>query len=84
MIYNNYNNLKSAKNTDPTVVNIRYFLPESYQSFVIIITQSLKVKIGCCLLITKLKNVQDSLKILSNAFGQETLENSKHCPYWLV
>jgi hypothetical protein len=30
MIYNNYNNLKSAKNIDLTVVNIRYFLPESY------------------------------------------------------
>jgi hypothetical protein len=81
MIYDNYDNPKSARNTDPTVVDIRHFLPESHQGSVIITTRSSEVKIGRCLPITKLKNVQDSLKILSNASGREALENSKHCPH---
>jgi DNA replication protein DnaC len=81
MIYDNYDNPKSARNADPTVVDIRHFLPESHQGSVIITTRSSEVKIGRCLPITKLKNVQDSLKILSNASGREALENSKHCPH---
>ena len=78
MIYDNYDNPKSARNADPTVVDIRHFLPESYQGSVIITTRSSEVKIGRCLPITKLKNVQDSLKILSNVSGREALENGKH------
>jgi AAA+ ATPase superfamily predicted ATPase len=30
MIYDNYDNPKSAKNTDPVAIDIRQFLPESY------------------------------------------------------
>ena len=81
MIYDNYDNPRSARNGDPTVVDIRHFLPESHQGSIIITTRSSEVKIGRCLPITKLKNVQDSLKILSNASGREALENSKHCPH---
>lgn len=76
-----YDNPKSARNADPTVVDIRHFLPESHQGSVIITTRSSEVEIGRCLPITKLKNVQDSLKILSNTSGREALENSKHCPH---
>lgn len=81
MIYDNYDNPKSAKNADPTAVDIRHFLPESYQGSVIITTRSSEVKIGRYLPITKLKNVQDSLKILLNASGREALENGKYCPH---
>ncbi|KAH8588539.1 hypothetical protein B0O99DRAFT_582895 [Bisporella sp. PMI_857] len=76
VIYDNYDNPKSARNADPTVVDIRHFLPESHQGSVIITTRSSEVKIGRCLPITKLQNVQDSLKILSNTSGREALENN--------
>ncbi|KAF4635064.1 hypothetical protein G7Y89_g3023 [Cudoniella acicularis] len=75
MIYDNYDNPKSAKNTDPAVVDIRQFLPESYQGSVIITTRSSEVKIGHRIQVTKLENIQDSLKILSNTSNREGLEN---------
>ena len=46
MIYNNYVNPKSAKYTGPAAVDIRQFLPESYQGSVIIKTRSSEVKRG--------------------------------------
>ncbi|PMD18044.1 HET-domain-containing protein [Hyaloscypha hepaticicola] len=65
MIYDNYDNPKSAKNTDLAAVDIRQFLPESYQGSVIITTRS-----------SGLENIQDSLKILSNTSNREGLENN--------
>ena len=38
MIYDNYNNLKLLGNVDPIAVDIRKFLPESYQGSIIITT----------------------------------------------
>ena len=81
MIYDNYDNPKSAKNTDLAVVNIRQFLPESYQGSVIITTRSSEVKIGHRIQVTKLENIQDSLKILSNTLNREGLENGRRCLY---
>ena len=66
MIYDNYDNPKSANNTDPAAVDIRQFLPESYQGSVIITTRSSEVAIWHRIHVTKLENIQDSLKILSN------------------
>lgn len=77
MIYDNYDNPKSAKNTDPTAVVIHQYLPEAYQGSVIITTRSSKVKIGHYMQITKLEHLQDSLKILSNTSNREGLENSR-------
>jgi hypothetical protein len=81
MIYDNYNNPKSVKNTDLAAVNIRQFLPELYQGSVIITTQSLEVKMGHRIQVTKLENIQDSLKILSNTSNREGLENGRRCLY---
>jgi hypothetical protein len=81
MIYDNYNNPKSVKNTDLTAVNIRQFLSESYQGSVIIITRTSEVKVGHRIQVTKLKNIQDSLKILLNILNREGLENSRRYPY---
>lgn len=77
MIYDNYDNPKSARNTDPAAINIRHFFPESYQGSVIITTRSSEVKMGHRIQVTKLENIQDSLKILSNISNQEGLENGK-------
>ncbi|KAN0071560.1 HET domain containing protein [Elaphomyces granulatus] len=73
MIYDNYDNPKSAGNTDPAAVDIRKYLPESYQGSVIITTRSSEVKIGHHIRIRKLEDVRDSVKILSNASRREGL-----------
>jgi hypothetical protein len=77
VIYDNYDNPKLPGNTDPTALDIRKFLPESYQGSIIITTRSSQVKIGHPIRIRKLKNVLDSLKILSNASRREGLVNGE-------
>ena len=77
MIYDNYDNPKFAGNTDPAAVDIRKFLPESYQGSVIITTRSSRVKIGYPIPIRKLENLHDSVKILSNASRREGLMDGK-------
>ena len=72
-IFDNYDNPKLAGNTDPMAVDIRKFLPESYQGSVIITTRSSQVKIGHPIQIKKLEDVRDSVKILSNASRREGL-----------
>jgi hypothetical protein len=77
MIYDNYDNPKLPGNTDPVAVNIRKFLPESYQGSVIITTRSPQVEIGHPIRIRKLGDVRDSVKILSNASRREGLIDGK-------
>jgi hypothetical protein len=73
MIYDNYDNPKLPGNTDPAAVNIRKFLPESYQGSVIITTRWSQVEIGHPIRVRKLEDVRDSVKILSNASRREGL-----------
>jgi hypothetical protein len=61
MIYDNYDNPKLPGNPDPAAVNIRKFLPESYQGSVIITTRSPQVDIGRPIRIRKLQDVLDSV-----------------------
>ncbi|KAN0067763.1 hypothetical protein V8E54_014010 [Elaphomyces granulatus] len=75
MIYDNYDNPKLTGNRDPAAVDIRKYLPESYQGSVIITTRSSEVKIGHHIRIRKLEEVRDSVKILSNASRREGLED---------
>jgi hypothetical protein len=75
MIYDNYDNPKIAENADPVAVNIRKFLPESYQGSVIITTRSSQVGIGHPIQIRKLGNVEDGLVILSSVSRREGLVN---------
>jgi NB-ARC domain len=77
MIYDNYDNPKLVGNIDPAAVDIRKFLPESYQGSVIITTRSSQVKIGHRIQIRKLEDVRDSVKILSNASRREGLLDGK-------
>ena len=77
MIYDNYDSPKFAGNTDPTAVNSRKYLPESYQGSVIITTRSSQVEIGHPIRIRKLEDVRDSVEILSNASRREGLINGK-------
>ena len=84
MIYDNYDNPKFLGNTDPTALDIRKFLPSSYQGSIIITTRSPQVKIGNRMNIRKLQNVRDSLEVLSSTSSREGLMNSKLFLYLLV
>jgi hypothetical protein len=77
MIYNNYDNPKLAGNPDPAALDIRKFLPESYQGSVIITTRLVQVKVGHPIRIGKLEDVRDSVKILSNESRREGLMDGK-------
>ncbi|KAH8598606.1 hypothetical protein B0O99DRAFT_567078 [Bisporella sp. PMI_857] len=73
MIYDNYDNPKLSGGTDPTAVDIRKFLPESYQGSIIITTRSSDVRIGHPIQIRKLGNVDEGLEILLNASRRQGL-----------
>lgn len=78
MIYDNYDNPKVTGNAaDPATIDIRKFLPESYQGSVIITTRSSQVGIGHSIQIRKLGNLGDSLDILSNVSRRQELINGK-------
>src|SRR5467141_2827579 len=77
MIYDNYENPKLPRNTHPAAVDIRNYLPESYQGSVIITTRSSEVKIGHRIQIRKLGDMRDSVKILFTASRREGLIDGK-------
>jgi hypothetical protein len=67
LVYDNYDTPKFPGNVDPTALDIRKYLPESYQGSVIITTRSAQVGIGHRIRVKKLENVHDCLEILGNA-----------------
>jgi ATP/maltotriose-dependent transcriptional regulator MalT len=75
MIYDNYDNPKLPTTTDTAAVDIRRFLPEAYQGSVVITTRSAQVKVGHRIQVAKMKQLRDSLEILSNTSGREGLIN---------
>jgi hypothetical protein len=77
MIYDNYDNPKVAGKADSAAVDIRKFLPESYQGSVIITTRSSQVRIGHPIQIRKLGNVGDSLDILLSVSRRQGLIKGK-------
>jgi AAA+ ATPase superfamily predicted ATPase len=79
MIYDNYDNPRLASNKDPAAVDITKYLPEAYQGSVLITTRSSQVQIGHLIQVTKLGDLRDSLKILSNTSRREGLMDGK--PY---
>lgn len=67
MVFDNYDNPKVPENADPGVVNIRQFLPEPYHGSVIVTTRESKVNVGHRMKVGKLRDIHDSLQILSDA-----------------
>ena len=77
MIYDNYDNPKVPGNTDPGAFDIRKYLPQAYNGSIIITTRSGEVKIGHRVRVGKLKDVRESLQILSYVSGRECTIDSK-------
>jgi len=73
LIYDNYDNPKLPGTTDPMSIDVRKFLPESYQGSIIITTRSSEVTIGHSIQIRKLGDVRDSLELLSTVSRREGL-----------
>ena len=71
MIFDNYDNPRMSGDADSSAVNIEEFLPEAYHGSMIITTRSARVNIGQPLRVTKMEDVRDSLRILSDASGRE-------------
>jgi hypothetical protein len=72
-----YDNPKLPSKSNPTAVDIRKFLPESYQGSIIITTRSSEVRIGRSIQIQKLGNIRDSLEILLSVSRREGLVMGK-------
>ncbi|KAI4260720.1 MAG: hypothetical protein LQ352_000112 [Teloschistes flavicans] len=67
MVFDNYDNPKVPGNDDLGVINIQQFLPEAYHGSVIVTTSQSTVSVGRRMKVGKLGDVQDSLRILSDA-----------------
>jgi len=78
MIYDNYDNPRVPGNKDAAAVDIRQFTPETYQGSMIITTRSAEVRIGHTIQICKLGDIDDSLKILTNASRRKGLSSGKN------
>jgi len=69
--------IRLASNKDPTTVDITKYLSEAYQGSVLITTRSSQVQIGHLIQVTKLGDLRDSLKILSNTSHRDGLMDGK-------
>jgi len=78
MIYDNYDNPKLPGKTDPAAVDVRKFLPESYQGSIIITTRSSQVKNGHLIQVPKLGDVRDSLEICYTTSADEIDQGAPH------
>jgi len=70
-VYDNYDNPKVPSNTDPSAIDIRKFLPETYHGSIIIATRLAEVKLGHRISVRKLEDVKESLEILSHTSRRE-------------
>ena len=77
LIYDNYDNPKLPGTTDPMAIDVRKFLPESYQGSIIITTRSSEVRIGHLIQIRKLSDIRDSLEILSTVSRRQGLKTGE-------
>ena len=75
IIYDNYDNPRTSKDSDRSTVDVRRYLPEADHGSIIITTRSANVTQGRRLHIQKLTGLEEGLKILSNMSGREGIEN---------
>ncbi|KAF2705193.1 hypothetical protein K504DRAFT_388600, partial [Pleomassaria siparia CBS 279.74] len=67
MVFDNYDNPKTSGNTIPGAVDISEFLPKAYHGSIIVTTRSSNVSVGQRIRVGKLKDVRDSLQIVSDS-----------------
>lgn len=77
LVFDNYDNPKVSGNTDQAAIDVRRFLPEAYHGSIIITTRSSKVNVGHRIRVGKLKDLRDSLQILSDASHRDGVMDGK-------
>jgi hypothetical protein len=77
MIYDNYDNPRTADNPDRSALDVRRFLPRVDHGSTIITTRSAQVSQGHRIHVQKLQNVQESLEILSNTSKRRNIESGR-------
>ena len=76
-IYDNYDNPKIRGNEDAAAVDIIPFLPDADQGSVIVTTRSSQVRVGQCIPMPKLVNLDESVAILSSMSRRELSTEGK-------
>ncbi len=74
IVFDNYDNPGS---TDEAAIDIHRFLPGVDHGSIIITTRSSKVNIGHRIQVRKLKDIRDSLQILSNTSHRDSVIDGK-------
>jgi ABC-type dipeptide/oligopeptide/nickel transport system ATPase subunit len=77
IVFDNYDNPKVAGSTDEAAIDIHRFLPEVDHGSIIITKRSSKVNIGHRIQVRKLKDIRDSLQILSNTSHRDSVIDGK-------
>lgn len=83
-IYDNYDNPMVPGNNDPAAVDIRNFLPDSYQGSVIITTRLSQIGIGEAVPVQKFTSAQESVDILSSMSRRPLLASGEFIVFVLV
>jgi hypothetical protein len=73
VIYNNHNTPKLLGCNKPGTFNIQPFLPNTYYGAVLITTRLSKLRLGRAVAVRKLQSTEQSLEILANASGWDSL-----------
>ncbi|KAI1334250.1 kinesin light chain [Xylariaceae sp. FL0016] len=74
VVYDNYDNPRSAGSSDDSGIDIQRFLPTAHQGAIIITTRSALVDLGHQIRMRKLQDFNDCLEILSKTSGRVQLE----------
>lgn len=77
MVYDNYDNPRTPGNSDASAADIRGFLPGVDHGSIIITTRSANVTQGHRIHVQKLQDINEGLKILSNASKRKNIENGR-------
>ncbi|KAH6653642.1 kinesin light chain [Truncatella angustata] len=75
LVYDNYDNPKSADRTDHGGIDIKRFLPTAHQGSIIITSRSSQINIGHSIRTKKLESMNDGLEILSTTSGRANLQD---------
>lgn len=75
IVYDNYDNPKSAGSTSETGIDLNHLLPTAYQGSIVITTRVSQSNIGHVIRVKKLESVDNCLEILSLTSDRDNLRN---------
>ena len=73
-VFDNVDNPKLPRISDPQAYDIRSYFPEAHQGSILITTRSSRLTIGEVVSVKKLVDIQESITILASMSGRENLD----------